>query len=170
MGARCRSCAAAAMSGLRRRPARCVRASRCEPFSNVLKPLQNFPIRPKWRVLRGHLRPMGNLQVYGASFAELRYPYPDHDPGFLEYGPNQLKIWDLGRGVVGAIMPVTFTNRGRMRLRDRSKRHGRCAGHPAYSSCSTCVEGGRWCGTSSCSTNSSTSRKKMEQLERPCEA
>ena len=57
-------------------------------------------------------------------------------------------------------MPVTFTNRGRMRLRDRSKRHGRCAGHPAYSSCSTCVEGGRWCGTSSCSTNGSTSRKK----------
>ena len=57
-------------------------------------------------------------------------------------------------------MPVTFTNRDRMRLRDRSKRHGRCADHPACSSCSTCVEGGRWCGTSSCSTNGSTSRKK----------
>ena len=99
MGARCRSCAAAAMSGLRRRPARCVKSvENASHFSNVLKPLRNFPIRPKWRVLRGHLRPMGNLQVKGASCTELRYPYPDHDPGFLEYGPNQLKIWDLGRG------------------------------------------------------------------------
>ena len=94
MGARCRSCAAAAMSGLRRRPARCVRASRCEPFQQRLKTSPKLPDPSKMARFEGPFTADGQLaglrrELYGATL-----PIPRPRPGFPGVRPKSAQ--DLG--------------------------------------------------------------------------